>query len=364
MINEKCFSTEWINEKKQSLASIDPGILEKSIVALALLGHLAESGLAFVFKGGTSLLLHLNPIRRLSIDIDIFCHVAAADLDAVLTGLARLPPFDGYEEQNRGQRGLPNRRHFKFFYRSPTQQGRRLHILLDVVEESACPVDLVNKPIITPFIEVEREVLVRVPTIEGLLGDKLTAFAPHTTGVPFQPANGADCDTMQVVKQLFDVAELFDHAGDLAAVARAYDGMLALENGYRGGGFTRELTLIDTRDACLALAIHGLKGVAPNPDAALLLDGVRRLASHLTRGRFNHDDARISAGKAALLATLLLRNQAGVDPGLLRFRNDVATIEALRSLQIVGPWQAINRLKGANPEAFFYWQKAADFDVG
>jgi hypothetical protein len=37
------------------------GLLEKTIVALQVVGHLAESGLPFQFKGGSSLLLRLHP---------------------------------------------------------------------------------------------------------------------------------------------------------------------------------------------------------------------------------------------------------------------------------------------------------------
>jgi len=359
MIRSESLALDRIVQLSQSIG-VDRGILERSIYALALLGHLAESGLPFVFKGGTSLLLHLNPIRRLSIDIDIFCHAAPADLDAVLAQIAVLPPFNGHQEQARGQRGLPHRRHFKFFYDSPTQ-GKPLHILLDVVEEATCLVDLVSKPIRTAFIEVEREVLVRLPTVEGLFGDKLTAFAPHTTGVPFYPPNGNACDTMQVVKQLFDVAELFDVIEDLASVARAYDAMQGLENGYRGGGFTREATLIDSRDAVYALASRGLKGVAPSAEADMLWDGSRRLQSHLIGGRFDINDARIAAGKVALLSTVLRRNRIDLAPAVLRYDGDA---EALRPLQIEGEWRALNRMKGASPEAFFYWHKAHEIEIG
>ena len=337
---------------------VDPGILEKAVHALALLGHLADSGLPFVFKGGTSLLLHLPRPRRLSIDIDIFCHAAPEELDAVLVEIAQRAPFTGFEEQNRGERGLPRRRHFKFHYPSPTQ-GRPLHILLDVVEEAECPVDLIDKPIRTPFIEVEREVLVRVPTLEALLGDKLTAFAPCTTGVPFRPANGGPCDTMQVVKQLFDVAELFGAIDDLSAVTRAYDAMQALENGYRGGGFSREQTLDDTRDACLALATRDLKGIARSEEADWLWDGAQRLRSHLIGGRFGLDDARIAAGKVALLSAVLRQGHLELAPAQLRYHGN---IEAIRDLQIEGDWQVLNRLKAANPEAFFYWHRASGIE--
>jgi len=40
--------------------------LERSIYALTPAGYLVESGLPFIFKGGTSLLLHLPTVRPVS----------------------------------------------------------------------------------------------------------------------------------------------------------------------------------------------------------------------------------------------------------------------------------------------------------
>jgi hypothetical protein len=360
MISDKCFGLEWINAKKQELRPVAPELLEKSIHALALLGHLVDSRLDFVFKGGTSLLLHLDPIRRLSIDIDILCGVPADQLDRVLQGIANKPPFLGYEEQDRGARGLPHRRHFKFFYASPTQRGQTLFILLDVVEESNLPAVLVQRPIVTRFIEVEREVMVTLPTIEGLLGDKLTAFAPNTTGVQFRPANGKPCDTMQVIKQLFDVGELFNAAQDMAAVSRSFDAAFALENEYRGGNFTREQVLLDIHDASLALTLYELRGAPEVADARLLVDGVGRLQSHVVQSRFRLDQARIAAGKAALIAAILARG-VPVDINELRYQSTPEALSVLKQAQIALPaWQPINRIKGANPEAFYYWYKVEE----
>lgn len=361
MIKQRCFEKDWVLEQKQRLGRVNPGILETAIHALALLGHLAESDLPFVFKGGTSLLLHLDPIRRLSIDIDIVCSAPAATLDATLASIASLPPFKRFEESQRGERGLPRRRHFKFFYNSPINGGREFPILLDVVEEADCAVEVVEKSIITPFIDVERDVRVTVPTIEALLGDKLTAFAPHTTGVPFEPANDRPCDTMQVVKQMYDVAELFGAINDLPAVARAYDAMQALEAGYREHAFTREETLQDTRDACVTLSKHKLKGVLEHPDAMILLDGASRLTSHLVQPHFNIDDAKVAAGKIGLLTTLLLNGRTDIDLATLRYDATNAT-QTLAGVQVGGDWERLNRLKGPNPEAFFYWHKAHEIE--
>ena len=49
------------------------------------------------FKGGTSLLLRLTPIRRLSVDVDIVTQAKPEDLATALKTVAKLAPFTGYE---------------------------------------------------------------------------------------------------------------------------------------------------------------------------------------------------------------------------------------------------------------------------
>lgn len=73
MFTAESLTSEALNKQAKALGGCQQDILERSLYALTLLGHLVESGLPFVFKGGTSLLLHLPQVRRLSIDIDIVC---------------------------------------------------------------------------------------------------------------------------------------------------------------------------------------------------------------------------------------------------------------------------------------------------
>ena len=47
---------------------------------------------------------------------------------------------------------------------------------------------------------------VQIPSVNCILGDKLTAFAPHTTGIPLNV--GKD---MEIMKQMYDVSILIDH---------------------------------------------------------------------------------------------------------------------------------------------------------
>lgn len=297
MISKNCFTADWLEQKRRQLKT-DPYLLERALHAFALLGHLAESGLDFVFKGGTSLLLYVPVIRRLSIDIDILCSAPAETLDQSVAYVASLPPFTSYKEEDRGVRGLPNRRHFRFFY---------------------------------------------TPVLTG-------------NPAPFVPPGGRDADTMQITKQLFDVGELFGIAEDLSVIRRGYHRVFEQENQYRGGGFTHVQTLDDTLDAALHLSKHGLKGPANTPEAEKMTEGARKVSEHLVNYRFNLNAAKIAAAKAALLSRLVLSE--GQNDSLTYWRT-LPTLAEMSTLTIDGPWNRLQRLRSTSPEAFFYWQQAA-----
>src|SRR2546422_6491913 len=111
MLHPQCFTKEWLKLQAEAVGSKNRVMLEKAIVALQLLGHLAESGLPIQFKGGTSLLLRLNPIRRLSIDVDIVTQAKPEELRAALDRVSRLAPLTGYEHDARRDRELPPKKH-------------------------------------------------------------------------------------------------------------------------------------------------------------------------------------------------------------------------------------------------------------
>jgi hypothetical protein len=360
MFSANAFKPEWINTQRRQLGNCDPAILEKCVHALTLLGYLVQSGLPFIFKGGTSLLLHLPQVRRLSRDIDIVCGCPAADVDAVVRIIGARAPFLHWQEDDRGVRGLPQRRHFKFFYRSALGGNVEQELLLDVVEEAREVHTIVTRPIRTSFLEPDGEHLVRVPTIESLLGDKLTAFAPRTIGVPFHRGANQEEQVQQVAKQLFDVGVLFDSATDFGAVANAYHAVAAQESEYRGNQHSREAALEDTWQACIALTATKPAILAKYPDAKLLHDGLDRMRGHLTTPAYVADmqARRTLAAKAAVLAAYL-RAGTAFDFGSMRYTGGREQIEALRAATLNGlPLSWIDGVKGANAEAYYYWHRA------
>lgn len=131
MIANQCFTKEWITTKREEIGGVDPALLEKSIHAFALLCALGESPMRFVFKGGTSMILLLKELRRLSIDIDIATLMFRNEYKPILTNIGRKIPFLECKNDDRGERGLPHRTYFKFFYNSLVSK-RRDYVLLDI----------------------------------------------------------------------------------------------------------------------------------------------------------------------------------------------------------------------------------------
>lgn len=73
MILPESRSLEWIKKVAKQNRPTNPILVEKVIRAFSLLESLARSGCPFIFKGGSSLMLHFGSSRRLSIDVDIIC---------------------------------------------------------------------------------------------------------------------------------------------------------------------------------------------------------------------------------------------------------------------------------------------------
>jgi len=235
MIQETTFTKEWIqsisNEYKRGKRKADPALIEKATKALHLLECLVITDLKFVFKGGTALLLLLNVMHRFSIDIDIVIekNKGEENLDAILSNVVENSPvFNRFEENVRKDKDEIPKAHYKIFYQSALD-GTENYVLLDILFEKSHYVELVEKDINCMLISyAEPARFVRMPSMDCILGDKLTAFAPNTTGIPY----GRNKE-LEIIKQLFDVGNLFDAMGDIKAVGETFKRMAQQELVYR-----------------------------------------------------------------------------------------------------------------------------------
>lgn len=204
MISFQSITQEHILQKSEQLKIQDPSVLERTIHAFILLERLALSKIDFLFKGGTSLLLLLDNPARVSGDIDIICTVPKQEFEKQLKEWVRYPPFTKFEADLReSDKEPPTRRHYKLFYNAKFGGFKNPYVLLDVVEEESGILEenCILKDINCSFLHLEGATpKVKVPKIEAILGDKLTAFAPQTTGVHFNNPRLLEDSSHQVFK--------------------------------------------------------------------------------------------------------------------------------------------------------------------
>lgn len=234
MIKSECFTRQWCEHVAQRLNYNDIQLIEKVVRALSLLEMLVKSGCPFHFKGGTATMLLLGgATNRLSIDIDIICPPGTE----IVSYLSDFKDF-GFTKIDLIERKSPGKNipksHSKFFYQLAytDRVSGEGYILLDVLYEDCHYQNTLEIPIASPFIELDSEPLnVKVPSIGDILGDKLTAFAPNTTGIPYYKKEKV-C-SVEIIKQLYDIARLFDRVDNLEITAQSFRRIVTVEMAYR-----------------------------------------------------------------------------------------------------------------------------------
>ena len=361
MIKPESLSAEWISERRKKFSK-DPAIMEAMIHALYLLEHLKLTDLEFIFKGGTSLVLLMDQPKRFSIDIDIILKptVTKEFLETYLSKIIATSVFTEMEldERRSYQGGIP-KAHYKFFYESNIgtrdREGNVIsnpqrEILLDIVFAKDPYPETIERPIETEWL-IQEGVSVKIimPNIDSIAGDKLTAFAPNTTGVPYGIKK-----EKEIMKQLFDIGCLFDELKDIEVVKQSFRNSVKSEIEYRPERKieSAEQVLQDIIDT--SLLISGIVNLSKNEESLPLREinaGINQFKHYLFEGTFGLLEAKVASSKAALLAAIILKDHKG---DLQKFSLDIP----LNEYMISNPdYNHLNkRLKFiAQGEALFYW---------
>jgi hypothetical protein len=347
MIHPDSRSREWLQQVAGENNFPNIPLIEKVVRALSLLESLVRSGCPFVFKGGTALMLHLNSNKRVSIDIDIICP-PDTNIELYLNKYAGEYGFSDIKLIERKHAHAVPKSHAKFFYQvTYTTNTDTEYILLDVLFEEIHYKKIDILPVTSRFLKTEGEpFFVDTPSVFDLLGDKLTAFAPNTTGIPY--FKGKKSCSMEIIKQLFDIASLFDVVNDLSIVAPTFHRFAGVELAYRNlNPSDISSVLDDISQTSLSICLQGLND---KENFAHLQDGIKKVQNFIHSGKYNLHRAITDASKTAYLATLLKYNVTTID------KYD-ATID-MRDWTISAPLNTkLNKLKKTNAEAFYYWYK-------
>lgn len=282
-------------------------------------------------------MLLMDHPRRLSTDIDIIAE-PGTNLDKYLDRAAEIFPFKAVEEQKRIGKNNIEKRHFKFTYDSPINNGP-FYILLDVLFEHNLYSELLQKEIKNDLLLTEPEYLpVFLPSVNCVLADKLTALAPHTIGVPLN--SGKD---MEVMKQFYDISSLLEIFTDFRQIGPTYRKISQAEIAYRGIESSSKDCLRDTFEAALCVASRGKVSKEEYP---IYVKGIRELKNHIYAENYTPEIAAGRAAKIMYMAACLLS-----DTEYLRV-NDYAEFLDMKIEQ--DKLASLRYLRKVDPEAYAY----------
>ncbi len=357
MIHPDSISLEWIRQASVKNNYNNLIIIEKTIRAFCLLEALVKSGCPFIFKGGSALMLHMKGRKRMSVDIDIICP-PGTNVENYLWKYATNYGFSDIKLEERISRTNIIKTHAKFYYTvSYLTNKDKDAILLDVLFEDSTYTKIESLPIENPFLKQEGEpIMVNVPSLEDMLGDKLTAFAPNTTGIPYY--KGERRCSMKIIKQLYDIASLFDVFADLTIVSNTFTKIAKVELEYRGKDPSNMQSVLDD---ILCTAEHictGIYSKEKSYEEAELANGILRIRDLIHSEPYNQYSAAVNASKAAYLSALISKGKTSFE----RYNSNMS--KELKNKSIDYPLsKSLNRIKTIIPEAFFYWLKTQELLV-
>jgi len=343
-IKNKEFLEQTIKNLKRQNPSADIQLLEKTIGALYLVESLVSEKLKFIFKGGTSLVLLLNDFKRFSIDVDIITEESEGKVQEVLQNIIENQNLFTRCEKNVRQNSASQRmklQHYKFFFQSVTD-GSEKYILLDVAYESNKYPKVIEKKIENTKLNIKSNTIVRIPSVESILGDKLTVLAPKTTGIDYDSNK-----ELELMKQLYDVDKLFNQAKDISIVKQSFIDIASREIAYRK---LREITYEDVLEDIEDFA----KSIIFMKDKTKLEKiniGMKKMAGFRLERKFLIDKEVLLAACKTLYITYLIKNDKLI---IEKYKNDIA----FENIDVpIDYKKRVKVIKKLNPEAYYYLLK-------
>ena len=352
MIQPNSYTTEWLEARVKEYEANSYDLAEKMIYAFTLLEQLRMKGLDFIFKGGTSLVLMLDHFHRFSKDIDIMLPAKPENLTAIFDAIVADTSFIRWEQSERknDEFQVP-KEHYKFIYQqSKPARYPEQPVLLDIIfVESTYPTTRLV-PVIHPFLQTaEPFAEVTIPTFDSITGDKLTAFAPTTIGIPMGKGKA-----VEIAKQLFDLNLLIDKIESTAMVAKSFEQTAAMVIKYYQKEYTYTEVYQDIIDTAFVMAMNGKQ----HPELFNeIKSGVAALSQYLNKKTsFGYNTAVLAAAKIAYLATCLMYEKQPE-----KYNWKTVNLEELKTVRIEHEkYQVLNKaLKAGYPEAWFYWMQMA-----
>jgi hypothetical protein len=232
----------FVREHYEKHTGFAPAYLCELVVhCLELVSQLAARGFDFRFKGGNSQLILLDEPQRFSIDVDIVSTISKEEMTAHVEAVAEsCEIFSRCEVRPHKTKPWLPMISYKLFFDSLYQKPEDAFVMLDAVLEPAPYGGTRQAVVCSDLYRSEQEV--DLPTISGLIADKLLCIGPATLGIPLGKKKEA-----QRLKHVFDVANLSRHAHELPVVAQALQACMDQENDLQKSSWSKVEAFDDTR---------------------------------------------------------------------------------------------------------------------
>ena len=350
MIIKETFALEWVKQINQEQGwnrkSDQFKNIEKAIMALKLLEDLRLSGINFIFRGGTALLILLEKLYRFSVDIDIVIEDEVGykeRFDAVCKGA-----FIRWDEQNRNTDRKSNTKHYRFYYKPFVDDSEEGYILLDVYEGKALYSEVQQVSLKSPLLKTDdKNVYIAIPTVDCILADKLTAFAPHTIGIGLSSEPGKRPKRVEILKQMFDIANLFDRCQNLESIKETYIKIAEAEIKMADLRCSYQETLRDSFNFALMV---GFDGRNQKDEFDVLSKGYNEFSKFVTDLSFDKWKAILCASKIAYLISCITNNKP------IENYNDKLDLSELTIKD--KKYKAFESYLYSSPESYYYFVKA------
>lgn len=308
----ECFDRERLRAAGHAL---DPQLVEKAVHALEYVGQLARVNPEMIFTGGTATQILLasrgdDDAIRLSKDVDLLSpsgdaaewRRATGEVADHFAGQIYVPSEDA---RTHGGLTIPA---IHFLVRYPTlfPSDTRPDIELDVVfGGSSVPTQ--NTPLTTRLFEPKEAVSVSTPTIESMLGGKLTTLGPGTIGIPREKANF----DVATGKQLYDIDHLLRYVENVETVAQVYRATYEQQIAYHPDNDRPSLTTVLEDGLYVLKVLSAQPGTKANDghwtsDLEILGQVAEKLRGYVgSRSGFDRRGVAAAAARAALALTAI-----------------------------------------------------------
>jgi len=300
---KKYFKREFILKQVNERKGITQDLYERSLNGLEYLSQLRNMEFNPIFKGGSAVqLLIPGDIQRLSIDIDLSINSTEQEIVSVLEKIherfdRKIYKFEKVAEP------LPKVILYNLFIPSYfSETPSRIQLDFHLHEPSYAT----QQTPIKTFL-YESDYIVRTPTVDALIGDKLTVLGPETIGKPMIER------PVQIAKQIYDIYILLNLSSNFNEIFDAYFDVFKFEKENRNKpDLTFEEVIDDLVSVCKYLCIYNsipnwLENNYIRHKCSFLKRGIEGLSTFTSRKlNLNFYKARLISGKIAFLAKLML----------------------------------------------------------